>query len=83
MWVELFPGHTAQMMAVHLEPPRAVESRPSAAGVPHACYTVSYTHLDVYKRQDELFVSRAMARGALNATNQLAIGLRIGSASHE
>jgi hypothetical protein len=32
---------------------------------------------------DELFVSRAMARGALNATNQLAIGLRIGSASHE
>jgi glyoxylase-like metal-dependent hydrolase (beta-lactamase superfamily II) len=36
--VELFPGHTAQMMGVHLEPPRAVESRASAAGAPHACY---------------------------------------------
>jgi len=36
--VELFPGHTAQMMAVHIEPRRAVESRPSAAGAPHACY---------------------------------------------
>jgi glyoxylase-like metal-dependent hydrolase (beta-lactamase superfamily II) len=37
--VELFPGHTAHMMAVHLEPPRAVESRPGATGdTPHACY---------------------------------------------
>jgi glyoxylase-like metal-dependent hydrolase (beta-lactamase superfamily II) len=37
--VELFPGHTAQMLGVHLEPPRPVESRPgSAADTPHACY---------------------------------------------
>jgi glyoxylase-like metal-dependent hydrolase (beta-lactamase superfamily II) len=39
IWVELFPGHTAQMMAVHIKPPRAVESRPGAAfDTPHACY---------------------------------------------
>jgi glyoxylase-like metal-dependent hydrolase (beta-lactamase superfamily II) len=39
IWVELFPGHTAQMMGVHIEPPRAVESRPGAASdTPHACY---------------------------------------------
>ncbi len=37
--VELFPGHTAQMMAVHIEPPRPVESRPSGfAASPHAVY---------------------------------------------
>ena len=36
--VELFPGHTAQMMAVHIEPKRAAESRAAAAGGPHACY---------------------------------------------
>ena len=36
--VELFPGHTAQMMAVHIEPKRAVESRAGAAGGQHACY---------------------------------------------
>jgi glyoxylase-like metal-dependent hydrolase (beta-lactamase superfamily II) len=36
--VELFPGHTAHMMGVHIEPARAVESRPSAGGAPHACY---------------------------------------------
>ena len=37
--VELFPGHTAHMMAVHLEPQRAIESRPGAMGdTPHACY---------------------------------------------
>jgi len=36
--VELFPGHTAQMMAVHIEPKRAVESRAGSAGGPHACY---------------------------------------------
>jgi glyoxylase-like metal-dependent hydrolase (beta-lactamase superfamily II) len=37
--VELFPGHTANMMAVHIQPPRAVESRPGAANdTPHACY---------------------------------------------
>jgi glyoxylase-like metal-dependent hydrolase (beta-lactamase superfamily II) len=36
--VELFPGHTAQMMGVHIEPPRAVEARASSRGGPHACY---------------------------------------------
>jgi glyoxylase-like metal-dependent hydrolase (beta-lactamase superfamily II) len=36
--VELFPGHTAQMMGVHIAPERATESRPGAAGGPHACY---------------------------------------------
>jgi len=36
--VELFPGHTAQMLGVHIEPARAVESRASAARAPHACY---------------------------------------------
>jgi len=37
--VELFPGHTAQMMAVLVEPPRAVESRPpGSSAAPHACY---------------------------------------------
>ena len=29
--VELFPGHTAHMMAVHIRPERAAESRPAAA----------------------------------------------------
>ena len=38
VWVELFPGHTAQMMGVHVEPVRAAESRASAARAPHACY---------------------------------------------
>jgi glyoxylase-like metal-dependent hydrolase (beta-lactamase superfamily II) len=37
--VELFPGHTAHMMGVHIQPPRAAESRPaSSADTPHACY---------------------------------------------
>jgi glyoxylase-like metal-dependent hydrolase (beta-lactamase superfamily II) len=36
--VELFPGHTAHMMGVHIEPVRAVESRPAADRGPHACY---------------------------------------------
>jgi glyoxylase-like metal-dependent hydrolase (beta-lactamase superfamily II) len=37
--VELFPGHTAQMMGVHITPPRAVESRPAGSTVtPRACY---------------------------------------------
>ena len=36
--VELFPGHTAQMMVVHIEPGRPVESRPAAPDSPHACY---------------------------------------------
>ncbi|HEY5056399.1 MAG TPA: MBL fold metallo-hydrolase [Acidobacteriaceae bacterium] len=41
--VELFPGHTAQMMAVHIEPARPVESRPAShngpsGSTPHACY---------------------------------------------
>jgi glyoxylase-like metal-dependent hydrolase (beta-lactamase superfamily II) len=37
--VELFPGHTAQMMGVHIEPPRPVESRPAGSSpAPHACY---------------------------------------------
>jgi glyoxylase-like metal-dependent hydrolase (beta-lactamase superfamily II) len=34
--VELFPGHTAHMMGVHIEPPSPVESRPSHPL--HACY---------------------------------------------
>jgi glyoxylase-like metal-dependent hydrolase (beta-lactamase superfamily II) len=36
--VELFPGHTAHMLGVHIAPPRAVESRPSSDATPHACY---------------------------------------------
>jgi glyoxylase-like metal-dependent hydrolase (beta-lactamase superfamily II) len=37
--VELFPGHTAQMMAVHIAPPRPAESRPAGSSpAPHACY---------------------------------------------
>jgi len=36
--VELFPGHTAQMMVVHIESVRVAESRPSAPHSPHACY---------------------------------------------
>jgi glyoxylase-like metal-dependent hydrolase (beta-lactamase superfamily II) len=37
--VELFPGHTAQMMAVHIVPPRPAESRPAGSSpAPHACY---------------------------------------------
>jgi len=36
--VELFPGHTAQMMAVHIEPPRAAESRAAGGNTLHACY---------------------------------------------
>jgi glyoxylase-like metal-dependent hydrolase (beta-lactamase superfamily II) len=36
--VELFPGHTAHMMGVHLEPVRRVESRPGSGTRPHACY---------------------------------------------
>jgi glyoxylase-like metal-dependent hydrolase (beta-lactamase superfamily II) len=37
--VELFPGHTAQMMGVHIQPPRSVESRPAgSSAAPHACY---------------------------------------------
>jgi glyoxylase-like metal-dependent hydrolase (beta-lactamase superfamily II) len=36
--VELFPGHTAHMMAVHIEPGALVESRPSGAQAQHACY---------------------------------------------
>jgi len=36
---ELFPGHTAQMMGIHIEPPRRAESRPSGSTpTPHACY---------------------------------------------
>jgi glyoxylase-like metal-dependent hydrolase (beta-lactamase superfamily II) len=38
IWVELFPGHTAHMMGVHIVPPRPVESRPADALRPHACY---------------------------------------------
>jgi glyoxylase-like metal-dependent hydrolase (beta-lactamase superfamily II) len=50
--VELFPGHTAHMMGVHLEPPRAIESRPSGSSpTPHACYIGDLLptthHLDV------------------------------------
>jgi glyoxylase-like metal-dependent hydrolase (beta-lactamase superfamily II) len=36
--VEVFPGHTAQMMGVHIESIRVAESRPSAPDSPHACY---------------------------------------------
>jgi glyoxylase-like metal-dependent hydrolase (beta-lactamase superfamily II) len=36
--VELFPGHTAQMMGVHIEPVRRVESRAGGGSGPHACY---------------------------------------------
>jgi glyoxylase-like metal-dependent hydrolase (beta-lactamase superfamily II) len=37
--VELFPGHTAQMMGVHIDPVRAIESRPAGSTpTPHACY---------------------------------------------
>jgi glyoxylase-like metal-dependent hydrolase (beta-lactamase superfamily II) len=37
--VELFPGHTAHSLAVHIEPVRADESRPAGpTGGPHACY---------------------------------------------
>lgn len=37
--VELFPGHTAHMMAVHIGPLRSVESRPAgSSAAPHACY---------------------------------------------
>ncbi len=49
--VEEFPGHTAQMLAVHLEPERAVESRPGGGATPHACYIGDLIptahHLDV------------------------------------
>jgi glyoxylase-like metal-dependent hydrolase (beta-lactamase superfamily II) len=49
--VELFPGHTAQMMGVHIQPPRPVESRASGARAPHACYIGDLLptahHLDV------------------------------------
>jgi glyoxylase-like metal-dependent hydrolase (beta-lactamase superfamily II) len=50
--VELFPGHTAQMMGVHIQPPRAVESRAaSSSASPHACYIGDLIptahHLDV------------------------------------
>ena len=50
--VELFPGHTAHMMAVHIEPARAVESRPAGSSpAPHACYAGDLLptahHLDV------------------------------------
>jgi glyoxylase-like metal-dependent hydrolase (beta-lactamase superfamily II) len=39
VWVEEFPGHTAQMMAVHIAPERRVESRPpGSTRTPHACY---------------------------------------------
>jgi glyoxylase-like metal-dependent hydrolase (beta-lactamase superfamily II) len=37
--VELYPGHTAQMLGIHIEPNRAVESRPAGSTPnPHACY---------------------------------------------
>jgi glyoxylase-like metal-dependent hydrolase (beta-lactamase superfamily II) len=37
--VELFPGHTAHMMAVHIQPERAAESRPAGSmAAPHGCY---------------------------------------------
>jgi glyoxylase-like metal-dependent hydrolase (beta-lactamase superfamily II) len=37
--VELFPGHTANMMGIHIQPTRSVESRPAgSSAAPHACY---------------------------------------------
>jgi glyoxylase-like metal-dependent hydrolase (beta-lactamase superfamily II) len=37
--VELFPGHTAQMLGVHIAPPRPAESRPAGSSTTlHACY---------------------------------------------
>jgi glyoxylase-like metal-dependent hydrolase (beta-lactamase superfamily II) len=37
--VELFPGHTAHMMGVHIQPARPVESRPAGSSAdPHGCY---------------------------------------------
>jgi glyoxylase-like metal-dependent hydrolase (beta-lactamase superfamily II) len=49
--VELFPGHTAHMMAVHIQPARPVESRPTSANAtPYACYVADLIptahHLD-------------------------------------
>jgi glyoxylase-like metal-dependent hydrolase (beta-lactamase superfamily II) len=40
--VECFPGHTAQLLAIHIEPPRlapgAINSSRTGSGSPHACY---------------------------------------------
>jgi glyoxylase-like metal-dependent hydrolase (beta-lactamase superfamily II) len=37
--VERFPGHTAQMLGIHIVPPRRAESRPvGSTATPHACY---------------------------------------------
>ena len=36
--LELFPGHTAHMMGVHIEPRLPIESRAAASDAPHACY---------------------------------------------
>jgi glyoxylase-like metal-dependent hydrolase (beta-lactamase superfamily II) len=52
VWVEEFPGHTAQMMGVHIEPPRPMESRAAGSSAnPHACYIGDLLptahHLDV------------------------------------
>jgi glyoxylase-like metal-dependent hydrolase (beta-lactamase superfamily II) len=52
IWVEVFPGHTAQMMGVHIEPPRQAESRAAGSSArPHACYIGDLLptahHLDV------------------------------------
>jgi glyoxylase-like metal-dependent hydrolase (beta-lactamase superfamily II) len=35
--VECFPGHTAQLLAIHIEP-RGVDSSRANSGKPHACY---------------------------------------------
>ncbi|GAC1422220.1 MAG: MBL fold metallo-hydrolase [Acidobacteriaceae bacterium] len=50
--VEMFPGHTAHMMGVHVVPERRVESRPAGSSrAPHACYIGDLLptahHLDV------------------------------------
>ena len=50
--VEPFPGHTAHMMGVHIEPPRPVESRPAGGTpTPRACYVGDLLptahHLDI------------------------------------
>jgi len=48
--VECFPGHTAQLFVIHIEPPRLDSSR-TGSGSPHACYISDLipttAHLDI------------------------------------
>ena len=50
--LEEFPGHTAQMMGIHIAPPRPAESRPAGSShAPHACFIgdliPTANHLDI------------------------------------